>query len=291
MAVKNDLQIAVIIDNPLVRQSITTALRRKYNCNVYETGSLPVALEILRNDAPDLVIMVSHIGDFSLSENIRLIRTGEVGHNRFVVVVVLIYDTAEIEIYKLLNYGPDDIVLMPISVKLIYDRVDNLIIARKPFVVTRDYIGPDRRQENRSVGAKLIVAPNPLSNKLNNVPASDVQKQIDSFNNELNEAMIVSCQNKLKWLAERISGLHLKDFDIAEVIDYSSKLVDVISELNKLTNKWDDTQIAFFTDDILNSINKLLINNGRTPVSSIEELIDQQTKSEDAECSNSLKKR
>ena len=44
-------------------------------------------------------------------------------------------------------FGPadsDDLLLMPVAPAQVMTRIDNLMQGRKPFIVTHDYIGPDR---------------------------------------------------------------------------------------------------------------------------------------------------
>ena len=63
--------------------------------------------------------------------------------------------------------GVDLILSLPISRRKLGQAITTLITERKPFVVTSDYFGPDRRAEARAEGdeAPLVQAPNSLRRK------------------------------------------------------------------------------------------------------------------------------
>jgi len=69
-------------------------------------------------------------------------------------------------INRILDVGCDDLTARPISPKVIAGRVATLVHNRKPFVVTADYVGPDRggRQRDDHELPKLDV-PNALRRK------------------------------------------------------------------------------------------------------------------------------
>ena len=65
-----------------------------------------------------------------------------------------------------MDSGADVLVAAPVSPALILDRIDSLVNNRKPFVVTSEYIGPDRRfLDDRKSEIELINVPNSLREK------------------------------------------------------------------------------------------------------------------------------
>src|SRR3546814_1821103 len=60
------------------------------------------------------------------------------------------------------------LLVKPLSTRIILDRIETVALHRKPFVVTSDYIGPDRRKAvaRRDSNVPLIEVPNPLREKM-----------------------------------------------------------------------------------------------------------------------------
>ena len=101
--------------------------------------------------APDLVFVGIDCGPDWTFDTIRGIRNREVGDCPFVVVVALT-NNPSIEVVKAaLTAGSDDMVIKPVTAKALRERVVNQIENRKEFIATDDYVGPDRRADNRAL--------------------------------------------------------------------------------------------------------------------------------------------
>ena len=85
----------------------------------------------------------------------------------FLPIVATVWEPKAELVQCLVDGGVDLILSLPISRTKLGQAVRTLIKARKPFVVTSDYFGPDRRAEARAEGdeAPLVQAPNSLRRK------------------------------------------------------------------------------------------------------------------------------
>ncbi|MEH6544835.1 MAG: response regulator [Sneathiella sp.] len=119
----------------------------------------------------DLVLADSRAVGGDPVEAVRKIRRHAIGNNPFVNVIVSLWDTAPETVTNALNSGADDIISRPMSRTHILERVVRLVRERKPFIVTPDYLGPDRRQVPRGYpqGSAMVV-PNSLQAKIENRP-------------------------------------------------------------------------------------------------------------------------
>lgn len=119
---------------------------------------------------PDLLIVQSDLGaPEAVCDLFRRIRHGELGSNPFVPLVAVTH-VAEPELIKsLINAGTDDVLPYPWQEQYMDERLSKLIHQRKPFVVTSDYIGPDRRAKprpgERFADVTPMEVPNPLRAK------------------------------------------------------------------------------------------------------------------------------
>jgi hypothetical protein len=74
-----------------------------------------------------------------------------------------------------ISSGADDLLLRPFSTAVLGSRIETHIERRKGFVITTDYVGPDRRKDsNRPSSVELFEPPNSLKMKAKDKLASDV---------------------------------------------------------------------------------------------------------------------
>jgi DNA-binding response OmpR family regulator len=132
--------------------------------------------------APDLLICEAQFPDGDPCQLIHKMRHHDVGTNPFLPVIMLTWNASEDVVKKVVNSGADDLLIKPISAGQMIDRINLLVHARKPFVVTTDYIGPDRRKAPRagSVEIPRIEVPNTLRAKATGAKETiNIQKAID----------------------------------------------------------------------------------------------------------------
>ena len=99
---------------------------------------------------------------------VRDIRAGKVGINPYVPIIAMIFEHEVGTLRGLVDSGVDDVVVKPAAPATVLMKVRALVERRKPFVVTAEYIGPDRRKSNRTDDANpipLFDVPNTLRDK------------------------------------------------------------------------------------------------------------------------------
>ena len=115
---------------------------------------------------PDLLICEADLADGDFCEVVHGLRHHAVGSNPFLPVMALSFNPTPELVRKIIGSGADDLVPKPISAGRLIDRIKLLIEARKPFVVTTDYIGPDRRKAtDREDKIPRLEVPNALRAK------------------------------------------------------------------------------------------------------------------------------
>jgi DNA-binding response OmpR family regulator len=75
---------------------------------------------------------------------LRAQRLGELGVNPFIPIIATLWAGQTDLVADLMNCGCDDVLLRPFSAAQTLERITSIIMARKSFVVTSDYVGPDR---------------------------------------------------------------------------------------------------------------------------------------------------
>lgn len=191
-----------------IRQATKTALLERGFRRVVDTGELEEVRVRLADDAVDLVICDGNLNDRYFCDLVRRVRHHETGDNPFVVVLATTDNPSEMAVQHLICCGADDVILKPLQAGALVRRIERLISGRKPFAVTNDYIGPDRRDAMRPGEADplpLIEVPNPLQAKiLNLITQSMLQQAIMDCWTRINECKIERHSAQIEWLVKPI---------------------------------------------------------------------------------------
>jgi len=157
--------ILLAIANPDVRRALVDAFRTRGAVTIIETSNYEGLVEILKNNVVDVLVADDFLSELPVAGVIRKVRQGGMHAHPFPLVAVLAYERQADHLHSLIDSGPDAVLLTPVSVTELYAKIDSLIAGRKAFVVTRDYIGPDRRKAPRDGGAQpqSVEVPNPLT--------------------------------------------------------------------------------------------------------------------------------
>ena len=134
--------------------------------NIETVATVDDFQRVIRVRPPDLALCEAQGADGQLCDMIQSLRQGATGFNPFIVIVVTAWEKTNALVSRVLNSGADDLILRPFSTKLVGDRIEAHIERRKGFVITHDYVGPDRRRDTgRASNAELFEPPNSLKMK------------------------------------------------------------------------------------------------------------------------------
>lgn len=132
---------------------------------------------------------------------LRAQRLGETGVNPFIPIIATLWAGQADLVADLMNSGCDDVLLRPFSAAQVFARLKSIVMSRKSFVVTSDYVGPDRgKVSNNGMAPAHFDPPNVLRDRvfcLNNDPVEQA--------NIINAARRRVDQDRLSKLARRIA--------------------------------------------------------------------------------------
>jgi len=148
---------------------LTTGFREIRECRTIDD-----IITQLETDSVELLLIDIDSDTDKISEIVRDIREGRLGADPYVVIMALTWRPEQDMIARALQTGTDDLIAKPISTKVLAERTANLVLSRKDFVVTSNYIGPDRRGPDRYNPEDLptIRVPNALRFKATGDPAA-----------------------------------------------------------------------------------------------------------------------
>jgi DNA-binding response OmpR family regulator len=169
-------------------------------------SSLEGLSDSIRRRPPDLVLCESQGADTELCDMIQMMRQGAAGYNPFIVIIVTAWEKNAALISRVVDSGADDLLLRPFSTTLLAGRIEAHIERRKRFVITTDYVGPDRRHGNaRPSNVELFDPPNSLKMKVKErLSADEATRRLDA---DLRAARNVLNSEKLRRDAYQICVL------------------------------------------------------------------------------------
>jgi DNA-binding response OmpR family regulator len=172
---------ALIYDPVSANRTATRAALYSLGFRRTETvPTLEAMVEVIQKQAPDLVLAETQGAADELCNAIQQLRQGA-GYNPFIVIIVTAWEKSSALITKVVNSGADDLLLRPFSTALLGTRIEAHIERRKGFVITTDYVGPDRRRDaGRSGDIEMFDPPNSLKMKAKDrMPADLIAKKLD----------------------------------------------------------------------------------------------------------------
>lgn len=209
---------------------------------------------------PDMLIFDSGFSTKEVYQLVKEIRHNDYGQNPFLTVIALSNKPTQEVVSGVMQSGVDDLLIQPYSTGQFIERIEVLIEARKPFVVTSDYIGPDRRTKARQGEGEvipLLKVPNALKACVDNKMDREVfDAGVRTVAEEINVMRLDRNSVQFTWLVNRIlAGFSWADgheLD-GETIDHLKRLHEVAEETNK---RLQGTKFSHVTD-ICEALQKL----------------------------------
>lgn len=160
--------VETLVYDPVAANRATTrsALYHIGFRRIETVASLEAFNEFIMRRPPDLALCEAQGTEAELCQSIQLLRQGMAAYNPFLVVIVTAWENHNSLVGRVLNSGADDLILRPFSTATLESRIQLHVERRKGFVITSDYVGPDRRRDDgRHSGEDLFRPPNSLKMK------------------------------------------------------------------------------------------------------------------------------
>jgi DNA-binding response OmpR family regulator len=191
--------VDVLIYDPVAanRTATRTALYALGFRRTVTVSTLEDFIESMQQNAPDIALCEVQGAPEELCATIQHMRQGGTGYNPFIVIIVTAWEKNTTLINKVLSSGADDLLLRPFSTALLGQRIETHIERRKGFVITTDYVGPDRRKDNcRPSNVEIFEPPNSLKMKAKDkLPSEAIARKLDA---ELKTAREMLTNEKLR---------------------------------------------------------------------------------------------
>jgi DNA-binding response OmpR family regulator len=198
--------VVMLIDPDLNPRRLLRGMLARYGIDkLQEFPGTAEATAAFQATAPDLIVIdgaPTEAGD--PMKWVGQIRHGHFPVNPFVPVMVVVWEATQPMLMRFASSGADDLLMKPFSQKQIADRLQNLVDNRRDFVVTSDYVGPDRRRSPREgQQVPLVKVPNTLRLKaLGEFAGADVAELTAAAQAQINEQKVIRHGFQIAFLVE-----------------------------------------------------------------------------------------
>jgi DNA-binding response OmpR family regulator len=248
-------------DTPIRRVFRTTLASENYR-NIEEFNQVPALRDSIGNLNPDLVIIDTMLPEGDPIQLVADVRSGNLGKNPFIPIITTTWEPDRQTVRRIADSGTDDLLLKPLSPAQLMSRIETLVGNRKPFVVTSDYIGPDRREDaSRNSDVPLFDVPNTLKMALNGeeIDPIDLDGLIEATRGDINTQRLSRNSYQIEFLVRLIVAA-VKDGRIT---------VDTTAQIERLCHIGEDIESRMSDPKFDNVVE--LINSFREVAAAVHE--------------------
>ncbi len=163
LLVDPDIHIArVIIQN----------LRAMNFSSIQHVKTAEQAIEYMHSNHVDILITEWMLAPTDGIELVKQLRLGKKTPNRGLPIIMLTGKGEMLDVQAARDIGITEFVVKPFTVKTLYDRIEHLIEHPRPFVVSTNFVGPDRRRRELKASEidRRTVKPKPAQKRGGKVP-------------------------------------------------------------------------------------------------------------------------
>jgi DNA-binding response OmpR family regulator len=208
--------------------------------NIESVSTLRDFARVLKTRPPDLALCDAQGGE-EVCGIIQALRQEPDSPNPFVIVLVMAWSINADLMNSFSNAGVDGLILRPFSTSALRKRIAALTSSRKRFVVTSEYVGPDRREgQSRPSDAVLLDAPNSLMIKTDwrsepTAAARKVHTELHAARAKLDLQKLKSDSIRLCILGRLLQDATEGDTQHKEMLDQMTALINGIERRGRKT--------------------------------------------------------
>lgn len=231
------IRVLIAESNPITRHKVKSSLYTEgYRTFEEVTDGSRLEDAIVMGD-PDLIIADAGMEGVDVCTLGYRLRHHELTVNPFIPFIVMGKMVDKSMVKKVINSGADHFLVKPWKEGELEDRVTMLIHSRKAFVVTTEYIGPDRRTKQRKAEGEvvpLLHVPNALHAKVvENMPAEKFQQSVDDMADTVNEHKVGRHAQQILWLANKILPVYSGSGADQMLPNYLDRMIYVTEDMSR----------------------------------------------------------
>jgi len=201
----------------------------------------------IKASPPDLLIVDGELG-LAAFDLVRDIRQFKLGRNPFIVISVMVDAKTEGAAQRAILSGADDVLIKPVAPGTLLDRVAYFTMHRLPFIVTSDYLGPERRRAANSRPSKIkhLEVVNTLKAKIDGsrLSVADLDRALKGSIDDMMSARLDSNALRLSSVSADILKSYEEKRVDKKVEGQLRMLVDVLQDAARTARTLDDPDLS-----------------------------------------------
>ena len=150
----SQLRILVVENHLLMRRLLRAMLQGFGVAHISEARNVPQAIEHIYSEPFDAVILDFFLGDMDGADFAWTVRHHEDCINRQVPILMITGMPDHHKVLKVRDAGINGMLAKPIAPKDLYQRLYTMLAYPRPFIITPDYVGPQRDTRKANVKAR-----------------------------------------------------------------------------------------------------------------------------------------
>jgi two-component system chemotaxis response regulator CheY len=142
----HQLTVLVVDDNAFMRGVVRSLLTNLGVRRVVEAGDGIAALDIIRTETPDVVILDWEMPLLNGPELVRIVRSPGVFPTPDIPIIMLSAHGERWRVIESVKIGANEFLCKPVSAKALFDRLISILLKPRANVRIGDYYGPEPRR-------------------------------------------------------------------------------------------------------------------------------------------------
>lgn len=140
------LDVLIVDDNAFMRKLVRTLLANLGVKGIQEAADGLQAVEVIRSQTPDVVILDWEMPLISGAEVMRIIRKPTLFPVPDVPVIMLTAHVERWRVTEALKLGVNEFIAKPVSGKVLLERIASIVLNPRPMIDLDGYYGPEPRR-------------------------------------------------------------------------------------------------------------------------------------------------
>jgi DNA-binding response OmpR family regulator len=205
MAEFDQIEVLLVDPNPKIREHVETVVREVG----FSKLRLGTTLDDIKNGideaTPDFLLCGADFPEGDICETLVMLRHGVVGDNPFLSIAVLSRDAGSQKALDALEWGADFAIGVPSNANALRQHLETHFETRHPFIVTTEYMGPDRRQDiERASKIAQIKVPHIFKAKARGESLDGIHEAIEATMIDFNTQKLARHVDQVDYLIKRI---------------------------------------------------------------------------------------
>ena len=203
MAKFDQANVLLVDPDPKVREHVKTVLREAGFSDLRLGATLGDIAKGVGEATPDFLLCGAEFSDGDICETLVMVRHGVVGENPFLSIAVLSQDAGSQKALDAMEWGVDFALGVPTNADGLRQRLEAHFETRNPFIVTTEYMGPDRRQDiDRASKILQVEVPHVL--KVRGESLDGMREAIEATMTDFNMQKLARHVDQVDFLIKRI---------------------------------------------------------------------------------------